>query len=56
VEDDKDRPVITMEETERGHGLFDITGFITVRNLHGVKADLGKKRKGVTLVVSQNEN
>jgi len=56
VEDDKDRPVIITEETEPGHGLFDITGSITARNPCGVKADLGKKRKDVTLVVKQDEN
>ncbi len=55
VEDDKDRPAITTEETEPGYGIFDVTGSISVRNPCGVRVDLGEKQQGVSLVVRQYE-
>jgi len=51
VEDDQDRPVIVVEETESAFGIFDITGAITIRNPHGVRTALGDKQNGVTLNV-----
>ena len=51
VEDDQDRPVIVVEETESAFGIFDITGAITIRNPHGVRTVLGDKQNGVTLNV-----
>jgi hypothetical protein len=48
VEDARARPaVLAKAET----GLFDVTGEITVRSRHSVKADLGQKQEGVTLQV-----
>ena len=55
VEDNKDRPVVTMEEMDSNFGVFDLTGTITVRNLHGVRVNLGEKQEGVTLVVRESE-
>jgi len=55
VEDDRARPVITVEDAEGDHGLFDVTGSILVRNPCGVKADLGKKQEKVTLVLNEDE-
>jgi polygalacturonase len=51
VEDDWDRPVIVMEESESDLGLFDVTGEIRVRNPEGVRDGLGSKRQGVDLVL-----
>ena len=53
VEDDRDRPAIAMQETESDFGISDIAGTIAVRNPHGVKAALGGKQQGVTLVVKE---
>ena len=49
VDDDRDRPVIVMEESESDLGVFDVTGDIHVRNSAGVREDLGDKREDVTL-------
>jgi len=53
VEDDRERPAITVEKQDPNVGLFDITGTITVRNPFGVKAALGDEQQGVTLVVRE---
>lgn len=55
VGDDRDRPVITVEETDSDFGIFDVTGTITVRNPYGVKQRLGDKQEHVTLVVKESE-
>jgi len=55
VEDERDRPAITIQETKGDPGLFDITGSITVRNPHGVKTNLGTRRHQVTLVVKASD-
>jgi len=54
VEDDRDRPVIVVEETDSDFGIFDITGTVTVRNPYGVKTRLGEKQHEVTLVVKES--
>jgi len=43
VEDTRPRPAIL---TRAATGMFDVTGDITVRSRHPVKADLGEKREG----------
>jgi hypothetical protein len=52
VEDDRDRPVIIVQETDSDFGIFDVTGTITARNPYGVRTRLGEKQQGVTLEVT----
>ena len=54
VDDDRDRPAVVFDG-ESDLGIFDITGTIAVRNPFGVKAALGDKQQGVTLVVKTSE-
>src|SRR5207249_3525398 len=50
VEDARPRPaIVARAET----GLFDVTGNITVRSPHPLRADLGKQGEGVTLRVTE---
>jgi len=53
LEDDHDRPAITVEETEGELGVYDITGDIRVRNPFGIRTLLGKKPQKVTLSVTE---
>lgn len=50
VEDGRPRPAIVARAEA---GLFDVTGNITVRSLHPMKADLGRQSEGVTLRVTE---
>ena len=50
VEDERARPAILAKAET---GLFNISGNITVRSRHAVKADLGTKLDGVTLNVRE---
>ena len=52
VEDERARPAILAKAET---GLFNVTGDITVRSRHPVKADLGTKLDGVTLNVRTAE-
>jgi Right handed beta helix region len=51
VEDDRDRAVIASEPDLRNRELFDITGTIMVKNLHGAKSAIGDNQHSVTFVV-----
>ncbi len=51
VEDDFDRPVISLYEQYNQAKLADITGDITVKNPHGVRTNLGQNADEVTLQV-----
>ena len=53
MEDNHDRPAIMAGLAGDVAALFDVTGKLTVRNPFGVRADLGKKLEGVTLVVEE---
>jgi len=54
VEDNHDRPLLTIEEPEGGYGLAEITGTIRARNPFGVRTLLGEKHPGVTLAVKES--
>ena len=53
MEDDHERPAIMAGVADEVEALFDVTGKLKVRNPFGVRADLGKKQEGVTLVVEK---
>jgi len=48
--DNKNRPFLTV--TERGQGVYDITGDINVYSPFGAKMDLGEKTKSIGLQVT----
>ena len=54
VEDNRDRPLLTIEEPEGEHGLAEITGTIRARNPFGVRMLPGEKHPGVTLAVKES--
>ncbi len=49
VEDDRDRPVISLDNKNTGLGLFDITGTIKVRNNWGKRINLGSDNGKIDL-------
>jgi hypothetical protein len=49
LEDDHDRPALTVEETEGELGVYDITGQIRVRNPFGVRSVMGRQPEKVPL-------
>jgi len=52
VEDDRDRPVITVQKGP-DFPLVDVTGTVMARNPCGIRANLGEKQEEVTLVVKE---
>ena len=55
VEDSRERPAIEFTQPESDFPLYDITGTITVLNANGVRAELGKNREKLPLVVREYE-
>ncbi len=51
VEDGHDRPAVEFTQPQSDFPLQDITGTVTVLNPHGVRAELGKQRETLPLVV-----
>ena len=51
VEDAHDRPAVEFTQPQSDFPLHDITGTVTVLNPHGVRAELGKRRETLPLVV-----
>ena len=52
LEDNRDRPFISMRERDSFTGVYDISGNITVKNPNGVYMDLGPKAQNITLKVN----
>jgi hypothetical protein len=50
VEDERARPAILAKAET---GLFNVTGDLTVRSRHAIKAELGQKLEGVTLRIHE---
>lgn len=53
VEDNHDRPAISFTQPESDFPLQDIKGTITVLNSNGVRAELGKYREKLPLIVKE---
>ena len=51
VEDNQDRPAVEFTQPQSDFPLHDITGTVTVLNPHGVRAELGKQRETLPLIV-----
>ena len=53
VEDSRNRPAIEFTQRNNDFPLHDITGTITVLNRNGVRAELGRSREKLPLIVSE---
>ena len=52
VEDKHDRPAVEFTQPQSDFPLHDITGTVTVLNPNGVRAELGKQREQLPLIVT----
>ena len=55
VEDSHDRPAVAFTQPQSDFPLHDLTGTVTVLNPHGVRAELGKQREQLPLIVTAYE-
>ena len=55
VEDKHDRPAVEFTQPQSDFPLHDITGTVTVLNPNGVRAELGKQRETLPLIVRAYE-
>ena len=55
VEDNRDRPTVEFTQPKSDFSLHDITGTLTVLNPNGVRAELGKEREKLPLIVREYE-
>ncbi len=51
VEDDGDRPFLSLDDRGTGFGLSGVTGTIRVKNLHGKRMDLGTGKAGANIQI-----
>ena len=55
VEDSHDRPAVEFTQPESDLPLHDVTGTVTVLNPNGARAELGKQRETLPLIVKAHE-
>ena len=53
VEDNRDRPAVEFTQPKSDFPLHDITGTLTVLNPNGIRAELGKEREKLPLIVRE---